>query len=118
MIEEILVKEPIDTVVLILLLHALEVVSPAFMKKVGMTPPPRGSYFESLLATLSRLKEETGKDIVVVLQNRARLIENIEVESLFRTVSRQYQEARIPVYTEAERALRGMRNAARLAQRG
>jgi hypothetical protein len=118
MIEEILVKEPIDTMVLMMLLHALEVVAPAFSKKVGVTPPRRGSYFASLLKTLSRLKEETGKDIVVVFQNRARLIENIEVESVFRTVSRQYQEARIPVYTESERALRGIRNAARLAQRG
>jgi len=118
MLEEILVKEPIDTMVLIMLLHALEVVSPAFSGKVGITPPPRGSYFESLLKTLSRLKEETGKDIILVFQNRARLIENIEVESLFRTVSRQYQEAQIPVYTEPERALRGIRNAARMAQRG
>jgi len=118
MIEEILVKEPIDTMVLIMLLHALEVVSPTVMKKVGITPPPRGSYFESLLETLSRLKEKTGKDIVLVFQNRARLIENIEVESVFRTVSRQYQEAQIPVYTEPERALRGIRNAARMAQRG
>ena len=118
MIEEILVKEPIDTMVLIMLLHPLEVAFPAFMKKVGITPPPRGSYFESLLEILSRLKEETGKDIVLVLENRARLIENIEIESLFRTVNRTYQEAQIPVYTEPERALRGIRNAARMAQRG
>lgn len=118
MLEEILVKEPIDTMVLIMLLHPLEVAFPAFMKKVGITPPQQGSYFESLLEILSRLKEETGKDIVLVLENRARLIENMEIESLFRTMHRKYQEARIPVYTEPERALRGIRNAARMAQRG
>lgn len=55
---------------------------------------------------------------LIIRRNRARLIENIEVESAFRTVSRQYQEAQIPVYTEPERALRGIRNAARMAQRG
>jgi len=112
MLETILVREPLDVMVLIMLIHPLEVVYPAFMAKAGFAAPPPGTYLESLLETLSRLKKETGKDIVMVIENRARLAENIGAEAVCRSVRDHCQASGIPVFTEPERALRGIRNAA------
>ena len=84
---------------------------PPFMAKLGMPPTPPGAYLESLLETLVQLKGETGKDIVMVLENRARLQENIGAESVLRRVRDQSHELGIPVYPSPERALRGIRNA-------
>jgi acyl-CoA synthetase (NDP forming) len=117
MIETILEKESFDILVAIMLIHPLEIVFPTFMKKAGIDAPPPGSYLESLLETFVRLKKKTGKDIVMVIQNRARLKENMEAESVVRSIRDQYQEAGIPVFMEPERALRGIRNAFRLTAR-
>jgi hypothetical protein len=112
MIREILVREPIDIMVLIMLLHPLEVVAPAFMEAAGITPPlPRGHYLDSLLPSVSGIKKETGKDIALVLENRAYRPEDIDIESLNRRLIMNYQEQGIPVFPSAERALRGIRNA-------
>jgi acyl-CoA synthetase (NDP forming) len=113
MIEAILTRESLDALVMILLIHPLEIVFPAFMNKLGVPPLPPGSYLDSLLETLVRVKKETGKDIVMVLENRARLPENIDAESTLRRVRDRSHEMGIPVYQAPERALRGIRNAAR-----
>jgi hypothetical protein len=74
-------------------------------------PPPRGIYLNALLDVLTNLKKETGKDIAVVMENKAYKIDDIEVESALREVRKKYQESGIPVYPNAERALRGIKNA-------
>jgi len=112
MIREILTREPIDIMVLIMLLHPLEVVAPSFMEAAGITtPPPRGHYLDSLLSSVSGIKKDTGKDIALVLENRAYRPEDIDIESLKRRLIRDYQDQGIPVFPSAERALRGIRNA-------
>lgn len=114
MIETILTRESLDVMIMIMLIHPLEVVFPAFMAKAGVAAPPPGTYLESLLETLSRLKEETGKDIVMVIENRARLKENIGAEEVIRNIRDHAQTLGIPVYGAPERALRGIRNAAQI----
>ncbi len=111
MLETILRNEPLDVLVAIMLIHPLEVVFPAFMRKAGFDSLPPGSYLKSLLASLSRLKKETGTDIVMVIENRARLQENIDSELVARSIRDLSQQEGIPVYSNPERALRGIRNA-------
>jgi acetate---CoA ligase (ADP-forming) subunit alpha len=116
MIREILVREPIDVMVLIMLLHPLEVVAPSFMEAAGITTPlPRGHYLDSLLASVSEIKKETGKDIVLVLENKTYRPEDIDIESVKRRLVSNYQKQGIPVFHSAERALRGIRNVASLS---
>jgi acyl-CoA synthetase (NDP forming) len=107
---EILTREPIDVLIVILLLRPLEADMPNFMRLNGLEPPPRGSYFEGLLPGLVRLKEETGKDIVMVFENKAYLEEDVFVEGVSRNMRGLYLRAGIPVYPSAERALRGIRH--------
>jgi acyl-CoA synthetase (NDP forming) len=110
-VQEILVSEPIDILILIMLMHPLEVVSRTALKMHKMDPPPRGTYLNSLLEVLSKLKKKTGKDIAVVMENKAYKMDDIEVESTLREVRKKYQASGIPVYPNSERALRGIKNA-------
>lgn len=110
-IKEIIVNEPIDILILIMLMHPLEVVSRAYFKMHKIDPPPRGIYLNALLDVLANLKKETGKDIAVVMENKAYKMDDIEVESTLREVRKKYQESGIPVYPNSERALRGIKNA-------
>ena len=111
--EEVLTREPIDALVLILLLHPLEVTSRTLGEMVGREPAPRGSYLESLREPLARLRDETGKDVVLVLGNQATGLENLEVEEVSRRARLAYHAEGIPVYPSTERALRAIRNATR-----
>jgi acyl-CoA synthetase (NDP forming) len=113
-VKEILVNEPIDIMVMIMLMHPLEVVSRNFFKMHDMDPLPRGAYLNDLLEALCQLKEETGKDIVVVMENKAQRVEDIEVESTLREMRDKYHENGIPVYPNSKRALRGIKNASLL----
>jgi acyl-CoA synthetase (NDP forming) len=106
---EILTREPVDVLVVILLLRPLEADMPNFMRLNGLEPPPAGSYFEGLLPGLVRLKEETGKDIVMVFENKAYLPDDVFVEEVSRKIRGLYQKAGLPVYPNVERALRGIR---------
>jgi hypothetical protein len=54
------------------------------------------------------LKEETGKDLVMVLDNRTYQAEDVEVEAVARQMRKRFQDVGIPVYSSAERALRGI----------
>jgi len=112
-IKEILGNEPVDVLVLILLLHPLEVIFNGYMEMDGLTPLPGGAYLKELVGALPRIKEETGKDIVIVLENRSYRPENMDVESTYREMRVRFQAEGIPVFVSAERALRGIRNAAR-----
>ena len=108
---EILTGETVDVLIIIMLLRTLEVDLPTFLKMNGHEPPARGSYLRGLLEPLSRLKEETGKDLVMVFDNSAYLPDDLEIEGVSRDVRRQFQGVGIPVYTGTERALRGISHA-------
>ena len=107
-IEEILISEPVDIIIMILLLRSLEVEVHAFMDMIGLQPPARGSYLKEMLDVLSDLKNKTGKDIVAVFENRARLIKDVAVEKVSREMRTAYHARGIPVFPSAERALRGI----------
>lgn len=110
---EVITREPVDVLIIILLLRTLEVEMPSFFKMNGVEPPPPGSYLKSLIKTLSQLKHKTGKDIIMVLENRARAIEELPVEAVSRELRALFQAEGIPVYPSAERAVRGISNALR-----
>ena len=100
-----------DVLVIILLLRSFEVVTRIFMESGGLKPPPRGSYLQGVLEVMSRLKDETDKDVVAVFENRAHRVEHVEVESVSRSMRKQFLSKGIPVYPNVERALRGIKNA-------
>jgi len=58
------------------------------------------------------IKQETGKDIAVVMDNRAGQQTDIDVEATLRRMRDSYQSKGFPVFTSAERALRGISHAA------
>jgi hypothetical protein len=106
----------VDVLVLILLLHPLEVVPTAFMKTAGLTvdASPAETYLSGLLTLLSEIRKASDKDMAVVLENKTYRLEDGNVELIRRRVADQYQRRGIAVYPSAERALRGIRNAAGL----
>jgi len=105
---EVLKREPVDVLIVILLLRTLEVEVPSFFEMNGQKPPPSGAYLGGLVETLSGLKKETGKDIVMVFENRAYLQEDVRVEAVSREMRRRFQSRGIPVYPSTDRALRGI----------
>jgi acyl-CoA synthetase (NDP forming) len=110
-IEEILVREPLDVLVVILLLHPLGVLLPTFLKMDGLQPPGLDEYMGGLLEVIEQLKGLTGKDVVMVLENRANLPENDRLEGAARSIRLRYHSKGIPVYPTVARALRAIRNA-------
>jgi acyl-CoA synthetase (NDP forming) len=109
-IAEVLRSEPVDIVIMILLLRSLEVEVRSFMGMMGAEPPARGSYLKEMLDVLTELKNKTGKDIVVVFENRASLIKDVTVEKVTREMRSAYHARGIPVFQSVERALRGIRH--------
>jgi acyl-CoA synthetase (NDP forming) len=107
-IREVLTSEPVDIIIMILLLRSLEVEVQAFMDMIGLQPPARGIYLKEMLDVLSDLKNKTGKDIVAVFENRARLIKDVAVEKVSREMRSAYHARGIPVFPSTERALRGI----------
>jgi acyl-CoA synthetase (NDP forming) len=118
MIREIMTREPVDILVMIMLLHPLEVVPAAFMKTAGLTvdASPAEPYLTGLLNVLTEIRKTTDKDIAVVLENKTYRLEDVNVELIRRRVADQYQRQGLAVFPSAERALRGIRNAAGLRQ--
>jgi hypothetical protein len=110
-LREVLVNEPVDIAVLMLLVRPLEIEVSRFMEMAGMPVPPPGAYMKQMLEELVKLKQEIGKDIVVVLENRAGLAEEMAVEATARKMRVLYQTRGFPVFSSAERALRGIRHA-------
>ena len=118
MIREILTREPVDVLLLIMLMHPLEVVTTSFMKMAGVNveSSPAEDYLSRLLPVLTGIREETGKDIALVLENKTWRLEDINVELIKRRVSARYQQQGLAVFPSVERALRGIRNAALFRQ--
>ncbi len=109
--EEILTREPVDVLIIIILLRTLEIEVPAFYTMNGLKPPLGGSYLRGLIEPLTNLKRETGKDVVMVFENRAHLLEEVKVETVSRKMRKRFQDEGIPVYPSVERALRGIYHA-------
>ena len=105
---EILTREPVNALIITMLLRTLEVDMPTFSEMNQQEPPPGGSYLQSLVEPLAQLREETGKDLVMVLDNRTYKPEDVGVEAVSRQMRQRFQDVGIPVYSSAERALRGI----------
>jgi acyl-CoA synthetase (NDP forming) len=106
---QILRKEPVDTLVLVLLVHPLGLVRPTFMEMDGLPQPSLDEYLEAVRAPIGALRYETGKDVVVVLENRAGLPEDADLEKVAREARLRYFGTGIPVFPSVRRALRAVR---------
>jgi len=115
--EEILVREPVDVLVLVLNLHPLGVVLPEFMEMDGLPVPPKEAYLDQVLEDVDRLKEATGKDVVLALENRANRVQDLDIEGIYRSMRLRFQGRGIPVFPTTERALRAIRNTASAGSR-
>jgi acyl-CoA synthetase (NDP forming) len=111
LMEEVLTREPIDLMIVTLLLHPLAVVFPAYLEMDGLLPPARGAYLSGLLEAASAMRERTGKDMLMVWENRAKRPEDLEVEEMVRVMRPRFQKAGIPIFPSVDRALRAVRNA-------
>jgi hypothetical protein len=81
------------------------------MEMGGMAAPLPGTYLEQMLDALLDIRQETGKDVVVVMENRACQQAEVDVEATRRRMRDSYQSQGFPVYDSAERALRGISHA-------
>lgn len=111
LMEEVLTREPVDLMIVTMLLHPLMVVFPTYLRMDGLDPPQRGGYLSGLLEAASRMKKVTGKDMLMVWENRAKRVEDLEVEEIVRVMRPRFQAEGIPVFPSVERALRAVRNA-------
>jgi hypothetical protein len=109
--KEILASESVDVLVMTLLLRSLEAELPTLMDMIGAPPPEPGSYLKEMLDVFSELKMSTGKDIVVVIDNRANQVEDGTVEKTSRQMRAAFHGRGIPVFPNVERALRAIRHA-------
>jgi acyl-CoA synthetase (NDP forming) len=114
--EAILSSEPVDVLIMMLLLRPLEVEVHTFSEMMGVPPPAPGSYLTEMLDILTDLKHETSKEIVVVFENRANQVDDVRVEKVSREIRAAYLARGIPVFANAERALRGIRHAVTAAE--
>ncbi len=112
MMEDILTREPVDALVVIMLIHPLGVVAPAFMGMDDQRSSVLQEYMDSLLEVSVRIRESTGKDIIVVIENRANLPVDNGLEGTSRAIRLGYLSQGVPVYASVKRALRAIRNAA------
>ena len=114
--ETILTHEPVDVLIMMLLLRPLEVEVQTFAEMMGVPPPAPGGYLTEMLNILTELKHETGKEIVAVFENRANQVDDVNVEKVSRELRTAYLTRGIPVFASAERALRGIRHAITAAE--
>jgi len=64
-----------------------------------------------LLPVLERLKKKSNKEIITVFENRAKTVADVAVEKTSRIMRKAYQSRGIPVFSNVERALRGIHHA-------
>jgi len=111
LIREAMIREPIDTMVVNTITNALLVTPKIFGKYQGFKPPSGEKYLDELMDAIVDLKGETGKDVVLVLENRAHRIEDMDAEMTLRHVRHKYQQNGIPVFANSSRALAAIKNA-------
>lgn len=114
--EAILTREPVDVLIMMLLLRPLEIEVHTFAEMMGVPPPASGGYLTEMLDILTEIKQETGKEIVVIFENRANQVDEVNVEKVSRELRTAYLARGIPVFANAERALRGIRYAIMAAE--
>jgi predicted Fe-Mo cluster-binding NifX family protein len=78
---------------------------------IGAPLPGSGNYLKEMLDLFSDLKTKTGKEIVVIFDNRANQVEDVAVEKVSRKMRMAFQAQGIPVFPNVERALRAIRHA-------
>lgn len=116
---QIVRKEPVDILVLVMLIHPLGVVRPTFMAMDGFAWPTLEEHTGAALDSIVALRGETGKDVVLVMENRAGLPEEVGLEETVRAARLRYFERGIPVFSSVKRALRAIRiSVAEQAPRG
>jgi len=115
--EEVLTREPVDVLITVLLLHPLGVVLPTFMEMDKIAWPTLQEYCGALLKGIVAIRKQTGKDVVVVMENRANLPEDAALEWESRTLCDAYLDQGVPVYPSVERALRAIGKAASAGRR-
>ncbi|MCP4720728.1 MAG: hypothetical protein GY860_14850 [Desulfobacteraceae bacterium] len=103
--QEVMRQEPIDALITISLLHPIDVTPKAFFKALGLKTPDSSKYFDALLDVLVEIRKETGKDVIVVLENRAHRVIDLDTETLLRKTRKKFHQRGIPVFPSAERAL-------------
>jgi acyl-CoA synthetase (NDP forming) len=113
-VREIITREKLDAIIIVMLLRTLEVDRPAFYGLMGVEHPPPGMYLMTLLEKLPALKEETGKDIVMVFDNRSYGQDDLEAEGVSRKLRDMFQAQGIPVFSSTKRALRGIWHASKV----
>lgn len=109
--QTVLTREPIDILIMVMLLRTLEVEVPSFYAMNSMAPTTEGSYLKGLIEPLVELKGSTGKEVVMVFDNRAHLASETAVEVVYRESRDAFQRAGIPVYPSVTKALRGIHHA-------
>ena len=62
-------------------------------------------------------EKKSGKEIVVVFENHAVTVEDVAVEKTSRIMRKTYQASGIPVFSNVERALRGIRHAVEITSK-
>lgn len=117
-VEEILMKEPVDVLVVVFLIHPLAVVRPAFMKMDGIAAPGLHEMVSPLLDRADDLRKRSGKDLVVVMENRAVLPSDLDVEKDYRELKGLFLTRGVPVFPSVSRAVRAIGKARVSALRG
>jgi len=84
---------------------------PEFMEMDGLPFPSMEAYLEQVLEVVDRLRGATGKDVVLVMENRANRVQDLDIERIYRSMRLRFQGRGIPVFPTTERALRAIRNA-------
>jgi hypothetical protein len=113
LMEEILMREAVDVLILVVLVHSLGVVRPTFMKMDGLLWPRLEDYTSPLLQRIVEIKVRTGKDVVVVMENRANLVEDAGLEGECRAIRARFHQRGVVTYPNVKRALRAIRNVSR-----
>jgi len=114
MIEAILTNEGVDVLVMVLLFHQLTVLIKTFAEMDGLPWQSLEAYLDTLLEAIASLRQRTGKNVVMVLVNRANLPSNAELEGMYRALRLRCYAKGVPFYPTVERGLRAIRNASRV----
>jgi len=104
-------REPIDVLIAISLLHALDINPQAFGRLLGIEIPGADSYFDVLVKGFQDIKVRSGKEIMVVIENRGQREEDLDTERVLRQARLKFQAAGIPIFATTTNALVGLSNA-------
>jgi len=107
-VEKILMKETVDVLVVVFLIHPLAVVRPAFMKMDSLPAPCLHDMVSPLLDRADDLRKTSGKDLVVVMENRAVLPSDLDVEKDYRELKGLFLAHGVPVFPSVARAVRAI----------